>query len=149
MVPVLAVGAAPLVRRIGAGAAATAGCVFFGGGVVWWIVKLGATPDYVGGLLPGILLTGIGVGLTLPTLVSAAVSALPPQGFSTGSGVVTMARQVGSVLGVAMLVATLGRGDGALPPADAFDRGWSFMVATAVATAAVCLFIARSSRKVT
>lgn len=47
-------------------------------------------------------MTGTGVGLTLPTLVSAAVSAVPPHRFATGSGVVTMARQVGIVVGVAL-----------------------------------------------
>ena len=60
-------------------------------------------------MLPGMLLTGIGVGLTLPTLVSAAVSAVPPSRFATGSGIVTMARQVGIVLGVAILVTVLGQ----------------------------------------
>jgi len=67
-------------------------------------------------MLPGMLLTGTGVGLTLPTLVSAAVSAVPPQRFATGSGIVTMARQVGIVLGVAILVTVLGHpsGPGAL-----------------------------------
>ena len=35
-----------------------------------------------------LLLTGTGVGLTLPTLVSAAVSVVPPNRFATGSGIV-------------------------------------------------------------
>ena len=79
-------------------------------------------PDYPAHMLPGMLLTGTGVGLTLPTLVSAAVSAVPPNRFATGSGIVTMARQVGIVLGVAILVTVLGShaaGEDALP---AFQR---------------------------
>ena len=66
-----------------------------------------ATADYPQAMLPGMLLTGIGVGLTLPTLIGIGVSALPAHHFSTGSGVIIMARQLGSVLGVAILVAIL------------------------------------------
>ena len=75
---------------------------------MFWRLNLAVTPDYVARMLPGMLLTGTGVGLTLPTLVSAAVSAVPPHRFATGSGIVTMARQVGIVLGVAILVTVLG-----------------------------------------
>ncbi|WP_243877797.1 hypothetical protein [Streptomyces sp. SUK 48] len=85
------------------------------------------------------LLTGIGVGLTLPTLISAGVSGLPPQSFSTGSGVITMARQAGTVLGISLLVATMG--SGAAHPADAFDRGWEMTLGATAAAAIACLFV--------
>jgi len=65
-------------------------------------------------MLPGALLVGIGVGLTLPTLVAVASTSLPPERFATGSGVVTMARQVGFTLGVSVLVAVLGTPVGAV-----------------------------------
>ncbi|WP_239346807.1 MFS transporter [Frankia sp. Cj5] len=145
MVPALAVGAGPLARRIGAGFVAAAGCVLFGCGIAWWALLLEPDPTYLRGMLPGMLLTGVGVGLTLPTLISAAVTALPPQSFSTGSAVVTMARQLGTVLGVAMLVAALApaRGEGVAVAVHAYDSGWLFTLAAIAAGAAACLLLPR------
>jgi EmrB/QacA subfamily drug resistance transporter len=134
LVPFWAIAAGPVVRRIGPGPVAALGCAIYACGCVCWRLSLSLTPDYPAHLLPGMLLTGTGVGLTLPTLVSAAVSAVPPNRFATGSGIVTMARQVGIVLGVAILVTVLGThasGPGALP---AFQRA-TVVLAAAAATA--------------
>jgi MFS family permease len=119
-----------LVNRLGQRALAAAGVTLFALGCAWWLWRVGARPDYAGEMLPGLILTGIGVGLTLPSLASAAAASLPPARFATGSGVFTMSRQLGYVLGVAILVAVLGTVDRADPVA-AFDRGWLFMVIAA------------------
>ena len=97
-------------------------------------------------MLPGMLMTGTGVGLTLPTLVSAAVSAIPPHRFATGSGVVTMARQVGIVLGVAVLVTVLGHpaGAGALV---AFQRATVVIAAMAVIAGLTSLLLIRRGQR--
>ena len=52
--------------------------------------------------------TGIGVGLTFPTLMGVGASALPPSSFATGSGVINMIRQASLAIGVAMFVAVVG-----------------------------------------
>ena len=86
------------------------------------------TPDWAGAYLPGSLLSGIGVGLMLPSLGGAATAPLPPERFATGSALYVMSRQIGIALGVAGLVAILGvsTGEGAvhgLPPrVDLHDR---------------------------
>jgi hypothetical protein len=115
---------------------------------VFWRLSLSPRPDYVAHMLPGMLMTGTGVGLTLPTLVSAAVAAIPPHRFATGSGVVTMARQVGVVLGVALLVTVLGHpaGAGALA---AFQRGTVVIAAMAVSAGLVSLLLIRRRPAVT
>ncbi len=145
MVPGLAIAAGPLVARLGAGRVAAAGCGVFAGGITWWILRLDPQPDYVGAMLPGMLLTGVGVGLILPTLISAAVTALPAASFSTGSAVVTMARQIGTVIGTALLVAALGgatAGDlGSLT--DAYDLGWIITDTAIVLAGLTCLAIPR------
>jgi hypothetical protein len=44
----------------------------------------------------------------IPTLTGAGASSLAPERFATGAAVLTMGRQIGSALGIALLVAVLG-----------------------------------------
>ena len=104
------------------------------------------SPDYAAHMLPGMQMTGTGVGLTLPTLVSAAVSAVPPHRFATGSGVVTMARQVGIVLGVAILVTVLGRPSGA-EALLVFQRATVVIAAIAFAAGLAALLLAHGAAR--
>ena len=145
LVPFWSIAAGPIARRIGPGPVAAAGCAAYTAGCLFWRLNLALTPDYAARMLPGMLLTGTGVGLTLPSLVSAAVSAVPPQRFATGSGIVTMARQVGIVLGVAILVTVLGTatGAGALP---AFQRA-TVVLAIAAATAGLVALLLIPARR--
>jgi len=145
LVPFFAVGAGPLARRIGPGPVAALGCAIYAAGCVFWRFNLSLVPDYPAHMLPGMLMTGTGVGLALPTLVSAGVSAVPPRRFATGSGVVTMARQVGIVIGVAILVTVLGHPSGAAALA-AFQHATVVIAAIAVAAGLASLLLVRSSR---
>ena len=128
MVPILAVAAGPLVKRIGAGPVAALGNLLLGVGVLWWVYAVEARADYVGAFLPGLIIGGIGLGLALPTLIAAGTTALPPQRLATGSGVLNMARQIGAVLGVAMLVSVLGQPKTPAGAVDAFRHGWVAIV---------------------
>jgi hypothetical protein len=143
MVPAFALLVGPaLLKRVGPGLVAAAGSLVFAAGIVWWIAALGIHADYLD-MLPGMLITGVGVGLTLPTLIGTAVSALPPTSFSTGSAVVTMARQIGSVLGVAILVAILDTRH-ANNAVAVFDRGWWFTAGAAGLAALASLALSRT-----
>jgi hypothetical protein len=86
-------------------------------------------------MFPGLLIVGVGVGLTLPTMMASATSELPPENFATGSAVVNMLRQVGLAIGVAVLVAVLGKPSGPHALLDAFDHAWLVIAAFAAATA--------------
>jgi len=119
-----------LITRYGSGAVIAAGAALFALGVAWWALAAGPTPDYVGDMLGGMLLTGVGVGLTLPTLMATAASSLPPSSFATGSAVVNMLRQVGLAVGVAALVAVLGTPGSPLAAVPAFQSGWALIAAT-------------------
>jgi hypothetical protein len=94
-----------------------------------------------------LFMTGVGVGFTLPTIAGASAASLPPARFATGSGIYSMARQLGFVLGVAIFVAVLGvvHPDDPLP---AFDRGWTFMVIAGLLGVAGALAIGEVRRPV-
>ena len=94
-----------LVTRFGARPVMVVGALAFAGGALYSRVMVEATPNYLGAFLPGGLIGGFGVGLILPSTANAAFGALPPTLLSTGIAVFTVARQVGSALGVALLVA--------------------------------------------
>jgi hypothetical protein len=137
---ITAVASSRLTNRAGQARLAGLGCTLFALGIAIVALRADATPDYASELLPGLILTGIGVGFTLPSLNSAAAASLPPARFATGAAVLTMSRQLGIALGVAVLVAVIGT---PAPGAalDAFREGWAFQIAAALAGAAAGLAI--------
>ncbi len=124
LVPIWSTIAGKLIPRFGPGPVVVAGAIAFAAGLGWWAIAMSLRPDYVGGMLGGMALTGVGVGLTVPTLFGAAASALPPQRFATGSGAVNMVRQIGLAVGVAVLVAVLGTPNNPAAELAAFRNGW-------------------------
>ncbi|MFG1604691.1 MFS transporter [Actinoplanes sp. NPDC049265] len=143
MVPVLAVAVGPLVRRVGAGPVAAAGNLVLGAGVACWLAGVGPEPHYVTDFLPGLILTGLGVGLALPTLVAAATSALPAHRLATGSGLLNTGRQVGTVVGVAVLVSVIGSPRTSAAALDAFQNGWVAILVVCLLGAVAALLIRR------
>jgi hypothetical protein len=127
--------------RTAPGTLAAAGMGVFACGAGVWLWRVGADPAYASEMLPGQLLTGAGVGLTLPSLAGAATSSLPPARFATGSAVFTMSRQLGFVLGVAILVAVLGSVEAGGDPVAPFQGAWTFMVVAALSGATAALAI--------
>jgi MFS family permease len=99
--------------RLKPGYIAALGILLFGVGIALHGVYLHDNSDYVGAFLPGWLVGGAGIGLALPTLVSSATLDLRPEQTATGSAIVTMSQQIGSVVGVSLLVAVLGEDSGA------------------------------------
>jgi len=134
MVPLFSFAVAGrLIARFGPAIVVACGCAVFAAGVCWWALAVGPGPDYPGGILGGMLLTGAGVGLTLPTLMAAAAASLPARAFATGSAVVNMIRQVGMAIGVAVLVALLGTPGSRAGRLAAFHRGWWVIAGIALA----------------
>ncbi len=130
--PVSFLLAGRLISRFGPGLVTAAGSLCFAAGMAWWALAATVRPDYVSGTLGGMILTGVGVGLTLPTMMAVASTSLPPQSFATGSAVVNMIRQTGLALGVAVTVAVMGGATGHGAVGD-FRRGWWITAAMALA----------------
>ncbi len=134
--------------RLGHRVVGTAGALCFAAGGLWWVAKVGATPDWLGAYLPGSLLGGFGVGLMLPSLGGAATAPLPPQRFATGSALYAMTRQIGVALGVACLVAILGTATGS-SAVDAFHHAWIFMAGCSLVAGAVLQGVGARARETT
>ncbi len=99
--------AGKLADRFGHRAVVVPGAVLFAAGVMV-LRSAGAEPDWVGVWLPGATLTGIGIGLAFPTLGAVAVRDIPDDRFATGSAVNAAFRQIGAVLGTALLITIVG-----------------------------------------
>ena len=112
----------------GPGRVAVIGCLVNAGAQLLWLWRIQAAPDYASHLLPAQLLGGAGVGLAIPSLLGAGSASLTPARFGTGSGILNMGRQIGTVLGVAGLVAILSRVSPADPVA-AFRNGLVLVIA--------------------
>ena len=123
-----------LIARFGSGIVIAAGSTIFAAGMAWMALAAGLRPDYVRDVLGGLLLTGIGVGLTLPTMMATAAASLPPTSFASGSAVVNMLRQVGLAIGVAVLIAVLGSPGSPAGVLAAYQRGWTVIAAFAFAS---------------
>lgn len=113
-----------LTKRLGPGATVGIGATVFAAGAVWWALAVGLSPDYARDMLGGTLLTGAGVGLTLPTFMATGAAALPGHSFATGSAVLNMLRQVGLAVGIAIFVAVLGTPHTALAALSAYHTEW-------------------------
>jgi EmrB/QacA subfamily drug resistance transporter len=136
VVTVLARTSSRIAHAHGARRVLTAGAVLWAAGLSLSATLVGATPHWATHWLPAALLTGLGVGLTLPVQSGAAVQALPAGRFAVGSAVNASFRQLGAVLGISAFVAVLGTP----PPAtavDAFHHVWWLLAAVGLASGLV------------
>ncbi|HXM53772.1 MAG TPA: DHA2 family efflux MFS transporter permease subunit [Candidatus Dormibacteraeota bacterium] len=145
--PLFAAAFAPIAGRLadrfGHRAVLVPGAIIFSIGIVLFLTRVTTTPDYFRVWLVAACFTGTGVGLTLPTLGSAAAASLPPRRFAAGSAVSNTSRQVGSVLGISILVVILGDVTRHATLA-AFRRGWLMMLGLSLTTAIVCATMGRT-----
>ncbi len=135
---VVAGPAGRLADRFGHRAVIVPGTIFFAAGVMV-LRSAGAEPDWLGLWLPGAMLTGIGIGLAFPTLGSAAVHDVPDDRFATASAVNAAFRQVGAVLGTAILVAMVGEPASLTDALSVSNGAYLFSAIAALVSGAVVL----------
>jgi MFS family permease len=138
LVPVTAAAVHRLLPRVSPSRLVSVGSIVCALGCVIAAVRMGDSPAYLTAYLPAWAIGGIGVGLALPNLMAGSTHDLPASMAATGSGVVTMARQIGFVVGVSTLFALVG--DNVGPAAiDGLRQTWvaAALVLVAAAGAAV------------
>jgi EmrB/QacA subfamily drug resistance transporter len=129
--------------RFGQRAVAVPGALLFAGGTAFLATNATATPSYAADLLPGMLLTGAGIGLSISSFGSAAVAELPRTRFATGSAITACFRQIGAVIGIAVLLAVVGAPDPTADAAAAFHSAWWLMAGTGLVAAGCAVALGR------
>ena len=125
-----------LASRLGHRRFLVGGSLLYALSSLWFFLVPGKEPNYLQHWLPGLMMSGIAVGLVLPSLSAAAVSRLPMAHYALGSAVNQATRQIGSVLGVALTVALLGHAT--LQRSD-FNAMYLLHGALALLTGLLCL----------
>jgi EmrB/QacA subfamily drug resistance transporter len=98
---------APVLGRIvGLKFTVAAGMAAIAGGL-WQISTASTGGASYGGVLPGLLMLGVGAGLLLPTATNSVVGSLPQGDSGIGSAMNAVALQVGGALGVAVVGSVL------------------------------------------
>lgn len=94
------------------------------------------------GMLPLLVLQGVGLGVVMAPLASAVLAGLPPQHAGVASGVLATVQQVGNAAGVA-LVGIVFHGSAHLGHAPAFAASLVYLFASALLVAALYRRVAR------
>ena len=98
----------PVAQRHGYRLVVVPGALVWASAYLWYVVSVGTEPAFLAEWLPGQVLSGIGVGATLPLLGSASMASVPGGGYATASAINASVRQLGGVLGIALLVVIIG-----------------------------------------
>jgi len=130
--------ASRVVERYGHRAVAVPGALIWAAGMAYFASTLGVRADFLGGWLPGMLILGVGAGLTFPTLSAAAVGSVPGPRFAIATSLSSVSRQLGAALGVAVLIAIIGTPT-PRQALHAFEHGWLFAGGCFIAGAIACL----------
>jgi MFS family permease len=101
-----------------------------------YLSRLGTGSDFWD-LLPGFLLGGLGMALTMTPTAAAATRAVPVEKSGVGSAVLNAMRQVGGSLGVALMGAIVAHEANGKPAVEGFTDGFQ----TALMVAALIAFV--------
>lgn len=114
------------------------GALLYAATGAWFFFVPTTTPAYFTHWFPGLLMSGMSVGLVMPSLAAAAVSKLPVEHYAVGSAVNQATRQMGSVIGVSLIVMLLGQ---STVTRASFDLVYGAHIVLALITAALCLLV--------
>ena len=142
-----------LVMRFGIKPPLVVGLTFFALGLLWF-TQAPVDGDFVADVLPGMILMGIGGGITFNPLLLAAMGDVEPSEAGLASGIVNTAFMMGGALGLAVLVSVADSrtdslrsgGDG---PLEALTGGYHAAFFVAAAFAAIGALLGLLLRPVT
>src|SRR5215204_7614932 len=92
--------------RIGARWILTTGITLVAVGILFITSQVSATTNWRT-LLPALVITGTGMGMTFAPMTAAAISQVPPRISGSASGILNTSRNIGQLLGIAVLGSVL------------------------------------------
>jgi EmrB/QacA subfamily drug resistance transporter len=110
-----------------------------------YLLLASAVFNGTGWLVPGLMISGIGMGLAITPMPSIVLARVKPDHAAAASGVLSTAQQAGNAIGVAMIGVIFyhALGGGSYP--HAFELGLKAMAALGVAVAALVQLLPRST----
>ena len=124
MAAIVAAPAGKAAQRFGHGRVVALGGAILCSGNLLLSATITETPQYLTHYLPITIYTGVGVGLCISTISSAATAFLPRTQFAMGSALNNTVRQTGAALGVALVSSLLLSAAGSGDPISGFHRTW-------------------------
>ena len=152
---VASVGGSMLVTRIGPRTPMVVGLLVFALGVLL-LAQIPVDGSYVSDLLPGFVITGLGLGLAFVAFSIGALEGVSERDAGLASGLSNTSQQIGGALGVAIMstlaiTRTEDLAAGGTPQAEALTEGFQIAlyagVGLAVAGALAVMALVRSSRR--
>lgn len=123
-----------LAPRVGVRVLLTGGLVAQAAGLAW--LGFAVADGGYAALVPGLVLAGVGMGLTFAPSATAVLHGMAPDDHGTASSTNSTLREVGVALGVAVLTAVFTAAGGTIIP-DGFDAGLRPAVLTGAAVIAL------------
>jgi EmrB/QacA subfamily drug resistance transporter len=77
--------------------------MLLGSGGMLYLTRLGIASDYATGILPALVMLGVGYGLVVSTSITTATLGVPPADAGVASATVNASQQIGGSLGTALL----------------------------------------------
>src|SRR4051794_21302500 len=115
-----------------------------------WLSRAGVDGSYFTDVFPAFLLMGIGGGLTIPALMTLAMTGVAPEDSGLASGLVNTTQQVGGAFGIAILATVAAhRTGGATSPAalvDGYQAAFTLAAGLMIAALVVAAVVLRPSR---
>ncbi len=144
LAPLAAAVATPLggrlVDRVGPRRVAVAGTLLYLAVLVALGLSWPAEPGYLFPVLPILLVGAVALSLIFPALTQSATTSLPSELLAGGTGVLNTIRQVGGVVGIALVVTVLG----GLPHApDRYRLAFLLLALSQAAAVGLCLLLPR------
>jgi len=137
-----------LLPRFGPKPLAASGTLMMAAGL-WWLSSLSPGDGYLAAVLGPMLLMGVGGGLAFSPLNVVIMATVPPADAGAAGGVLQTMQQLGSTLGLAVLVTVAGSASrgagGSAEDVLVAGMGAAFMVAAAVAL--LTFFVALTFRR--
>lgn len=128
---VVAVYAAKLAPRIGFRQILLSGMALLLVANLWFVWRIDNEPDFLGAMLPGLVLYGVAMGLTFAPINAAALDGVPPETYGQANAAFNTGRFLAGAIGIAAVVAALG--DTSTDPLSGYDRAFLLLAMTSAA----------------